>query len=80
MRVLVVIRRSPTQRYLVELHTDKLVKEVSKLLARHRNSKAIVTALSKGRFDREILENEANKIDADVIITEEGVHWDLMKK
>ena len=79
MKVLIVIRRSPAQRFLVDLHTNKLVKEVSTLLARRRNSQAIATTLAKGRFDREILENEAGKIKADIILTEESVHWDLMK-
>jgi len=80
MKVIVVIKRSPTQRFLVELHTNKLVKEVSTLLARRRNSQAIVTVLVKGRFEREISENEACKIKADVILTEESVHWDLIGK
>ncbi len=80
MKVLIVIKRSPAQRFLVELHTNKLVKEVSTLLARRRNSQAIATTLAKGRFDREIPENEDGKIKADIILTEESVHWDLMKK
>ena len=79
MRVLVVIRRSPAQRFLVELHTNKLVREVSALVAKHRNSQAIVTALAKGRFDREVYESEAQKVKADIILTEESAHWDLMK-
>ena len=74
-----MIRRSPAQRFLVELHTNKLVKEVSALVAKHRNSQAIVTALAKGRFDREVYENEAYEVKADVILTEESVHWDLAK-
>lgn len=80
MKVLVVIKRSPAQRFLVELHTNKLIKEVSTLLARRRNSQAIVTTLAKGRFDREIPESESGKIKADIILTEEGVHYDLMGK
>lgn len=80
MKVLIVIKRSPPQRFLVELHTDKLVKEVSTLLAKRKNSQAIVMALSKGRFDREISENEAHAVKADIILTEENVHWDLTKK
>jgi len=80
MKVLVVIKRNPTQRFLVELHTNKLVKEVATLLARRRNSQAIAATLAMGRFDREIPENEAGKIKADIILTEESVHWDLMKK
>ena len=80
MKVLVVIKRSPAQRFLVELHTNKLVKEVSTLLARRRNSQAIVTALAKGRFEKEISELEATKTRADLILTEESVHWDLTGK
>ena len=77
MKILVVIRRSPAQRFLVELHTNKLVKEVSTLIAKKRNSQAIATTLAKGRFNREIHENEAPSVKADVILTEEGTHWDL---
>lgn len=80
MKVLVVIKRSPARRFLVELHTNKLVKEVSTLLARRRNSQAIATTLAKGRFDREIHENEAHEVKADIILTENSVHWDLAKK
>lgn len=80
MKVLVVIKRSRAQRFLVDLHTNKLVKEVATLLARRRNSQAIATTLARGRFDREISENETGKIKADIILTEESVHWDLMKK
>jgi hypothetical protein len=79
MKVLVVIRRSPAKRFLVELHTNKLVKEVSMLLAKRRNSQAIAATLAKGRFYREIHENEANTVKADMILTEEGAHWDLAK-
>jgi len=79
MKVICVIRHSPAQRFLVDLHTSKLVKEVSALVAKHKNSQAIATALAKGRFEREIGENEA-KVKADIILTEESVHYDLMGK
>jgi len=77
MKVLVVIKRSPPQRFLVELHTNKLIKEVSSLVAKKRNPQAIAMALTKGRLEREIGENEA-KVKADIILTEESVHYDLM--
>ena len=80
MKVLIVIKRSPAQRFLVELHTNKLVKEVATLIGRKRHSQAIATTLAKGRFDREIPDNESGKIKADIILTEESVHWDLIKK
>jgi hypothetical protein len=75
-----VIKRSPEQRFLVNLHTNKLVKEVASLLARRKNSQAVAAALAKGRFDREIPEGEAKKVKADIILTEESAHWDLTRK
>ena len=79
MKVLVVIKRSPAQRFLVELPSNRLVKEVSSLIAKRKHSKAIVAALTKGRFEREVLENEARMVKADIILTEESAHWDLTK-
>jgi hypothetical protein len=79
MKVLVVIRRSPPQRFLVELHTDKLVKEVATLVGKRRNSQAIVTALSKGKFQQDVSESEVKNVKADLILTEENVCWDLTK-
>ena len=80
MKVLVVIKKSPAQRFLVELHTDKLVKEVATLVGKRRNSQAIVTALSKGKFEQEVSEGELPKIKADLILSEESAHWDLIRK
>jgi hypothetical protein len=79
MKVLVVIRRSPPQRFLVELHTDKLVKKVATLVGKRRNSQAIVTALSKGKFQQDVSESEVKNVKADLILTEENVCWDLTK-
>ena len=79
MKVLVVIRKSPAQRFLVELHTDSLIKEVSNLMAKRRNSQAIAAVLAKGRFDREVHESEAHDVIADMILTEESAHWDLTR-
>ncbi len=79
MKVLVVISRSPTHRFLVELHTDKLVREVARLMGKRRNSQAIATTLAKGRFEREIADYEVSHVRADLILTEENVRWDLTK-
>lgn len=65
------------QRFLVGLQTNKLVKEVATLVGKRRYSQAIAVALAKGRFEREIPDNEYQKIAADVILTEGSVHWDL---
>ena len=78
MKILVVIRRSPARQFLVELHTDKLVREVAALIDKRRHSKAIVTALSKGRFERQVADEELPGVKADIILTEHNVSWDLI--
>jgi len=79
MKVLVVIRRSPTQRFLVDLQTTKLVEEVSRLIGKRRHSQAIATALAKGRFEKEVTDAELPNVKASFILTEENVSWDLTK-
>ena len=80
MKVLVVIRRSPVQRFLVELHTDKLVKEVARLMGTRKNSQAIMAALTKGRFEKEVYDSDISKIRPALILTEESASWDLTKE
>ena len=77
MKVLVVIRRSPAQRFLVELQSAKLVEEVSKLIGKKRHSQAIATALAKGKFEREVTDADLPNLKVNFILTEENVSWDL---
>ena len=77
MKVLVVIRSSPAQMFLLELHTERLVEEVARLLGRRKHSLAIATALAKGRFEKEVAECELPVTKADLIITEQNASWDL---
>ena len=79
MKVLIVIKRSPAQRFLVKLHTDELTREVIKLIENKKNSKAMVTALTKGRFDKVVEEDELPRVEADLILTEDGASWDIKK-
>lgn len=77
MRVLIIIDRSPTHRFLVLLHTKKLVNEVKRLIGRRRHSQAIATALAKGRFEKVVRRNEVPSVNAELILTEKSDHWDL---
>lgn len=79
MKVLVVMRRSPARRFLIELKTSRLIKEVKQLLSERHNSKAIATILAKGIFEKEIYEDEIRSNKADMILTEQSVHWDLVR-
>ena len=79
MKILIVVEHSPKQRFLVNLHTEELVKEVRMLIDRKRRSQAIVTALSRGRFEREVEYHELLTIEADLILSENNVSWDIAK-
>jgi len=71
MKVLVVTTKNPAKRFLVELHTDRLVREVAILVGKRRHSEAIKTILAKGRIEREVTDNELKTVKADLILTEE---------
>ena len=79
MRVLVTIKRSPAQRYLVHLITQKLIHEVRSLINNKKHSQAIVTIMSKGVLERKISIGEVPIVKADLVLTEHNAHWDLVK-
>lgn len=80
MKVLITIRRSPAQRYLVSLLTGALVKEVRDMIAAEKYSQAMVTVFTRGRFERQIREGELATTEADLMLTEHNACWDLTKK
>jgi len=77
MRLLILLTSSPTESILVKLHTEKLIKEVKELINKRRLSRAISTALTKGDFERTVGRHDLGNIDADLILTEDRVMWDL---
>ncbi|MFA4982208.1 MAG: hypothetical protein WC592_07070 [Candidatus Omnitrophota bacterium] len=79
MKILVVIKRSPIQMFLVDLQTAGLVEEVARLIGKRRHSQAIATALSKGRFRKEVTDAELPNTKASFILSEENISWDLTK-
>jgi len=79
MKVIIKIKRSPEQYFLVSLVEEGLANEVKNLIERHKHSKAVVTALSKGRFEKELAHDELLSADADLILTEYNAMWDLVK-
>jgi len=76
LKVLIVIAKNPKHRFLVTLHTDGLIKEVKELIRKKRHSQAIVSALFKGRFEREIRGHELPGLEADLILSENTASWD----
>lgn len=79
MKILIVIRRSPAKRYLVDVPSTRLASDVKKLVAKNKHSQAMVLAFTKGRFEKEVAENELPNIKVDAILTEHNISWDLTK-
>ena len=67
----IVVKVKPRKRFLVELHTDKLVDEVATLVSKKKYFKAAAIALTKGRVEKEVADNVKN-VKADLIIEENG--------
>lgn len=78
MRAIVVVENSPKKHYLVELPSGAIAERVKRLLANHKRSEAIVTALSEGDYNGEVEEKDIPNTAADVILTKNGTYWDLM--
>lgn len=77
MKVLVTIRNSPTQVYVVKLLTQTLIEEVRELVRKGKHSKAIVAVMTKGSFEREVYEHEMPGLKADLILSRSNAMWDL---
>ncbi|MFC1589939.1 hypothetical protein ACFL42_00445 [Candidatus Omnitrophota bacterium] len=77
MKILIKVHRSPEQLFLVDLNGKNLIRDVARMIARGRRSQAIVTALSKGKFERQIKHNEIPAEKVDVVLSEERASWDL---
>lgn len=79
MKVLIVVEHGSKQRFLVTLHTEELVKEIKNLISWRKHSRAIATALCKGRFERVVQDHELPTVKADLILSENSTSWDLTK-
>lgn len=77
MRVLVTIRNSPAQVYMVKLLTQSLVSEVRELIYKRKHSQAVVTVMTKGSFERQVDEREVPIVKADLILSRNNAMWDL---
>lgn len=78
MRILIITTEKPEKRFLVKLHTDELIDEVKNLINSKKNSRAITSALKKGRVEREVAHDECG-VRADLILTKKSARWDLLK-
>ena len=79
MKVLIVVKKSPPQRFLVNLHTEKIRSEVRDLINSKRHSEAVTAAFTKGIFERLVNDDEVHRLDADLILSESNASWDLAR-
>ena len=79
MRGLLVVERSPAQKYLIKIDTKALVKEVRQLIENRKHSKAMTAVFEKGKFEKIVSEDEMPTIDADLILSNKSARWDLTK-
>ena len=77
MRVLILLSNNPDEGFLVKLHTEELIREMKKHLARRNNSKAMVTALTKGKIEREVSNDEVHTVAAELTLTRDKALWDI---
>jgi|GEM_PF-1325377 len=77
MKAIIKVHRSPTQVFLVDLRNKKLLKEIRDYLEKGKRSQAIANALSKGKFLGEVQESDIPRVNADMILTEEGTHYSI---
>ena len=80
MRAMVIVNTSSSaQRYLVRLFTDALVNEVRNLINEKRHADAVRTVFTSGIFEREILDEEVPRLEADLVLSENNAYWDVAK-
>ena len=79
MKVLIKTRNSPEHLFLVEILDKRMIKEVKRLISKKMNSKAMVTILSYGKFERELKHYEIPDARAELILTKDNAWWDLTK-
>lgn len=79
MKVLVLFQKRRTHRYLVNLVTQSLIKEVTELIRSQDYGKAMTLVCYKGVIVREILEEDIPAVETDLILTERCASWDLVK-
>lgn len=79
MKVLIVIKNSPTQSYLFTVKTKTAAEEIHEHVRNGRHSKAIDTVFKKGLFEREVYENDIPATKAKLILSDYNARWDLTR-
>jgi len=77
MRVLIMLKRSPEHRYLVNLFTKALIDELRDLIRMRKHSQAVEFTFRNGIVERQVVEEDLSALQADLILSETNARWDL---
>lgn len=77
MKVLIEIHGSAKKRFLVRLPDQKVIDEIRNLINKEKHTEAIMKALSRGIFIKDITERDMPYINADIILSEDHAYFDL---
>ncbi|MFH1593347.1 MAG: hypothetical protein ABID09_01455 [Candidatus Omnitrophota bacterium] len=80
MRVILIIGKKAHKktRIMMEVLDRRAVLEVKSLVKSLRSAQAISDILSKGRFVKELSENEIANTHSDLILTDTNTYWNLL--
>lgn len=79
MRVIVVMPGGASVAILLSLDTSRLISEIMELVAKGKHTKAMLSALSHGRFEKEVDNLDADAPSADLILFNDSARWDLKR-
>jgi len=78
MKILIKVNENLVRCFFVCLQNKQLIREVKKMIQEGDHSKAIDLTLSKGEIIKEVKGDEMSDVDTRMILTENGVRYDLM--
>ena len=78
MKILVKTDNNLEKVTLLKVSNEKIITKIKMLINKRRHKDAIEEVFTKGQMIKEISREYMGLIDADLILTENTVHYDLM--
>lgn len=80
MKIFIITKNGSEKITLVKLPNEKIIAKIKSLISKRMRKKAIEIGLKKGQVIKEVSREYLGLIDAELILTENTVHYDLMEK
>ena len=80
MKIFIITKNGEEKILLVQISNKKNAIKIKALISKRLCKKAIEKAFEKGQIIKEVSREYLGLIDADLILTENTVHYDLMNK